>query len=434
MARVMKDSGVEWIGQIPEGWNVKRLKLLLVERKEINNPIKTNFILSLTNSRGVIPYSEKGDVGNKSKDDLTGYKLAYPNDIVLNSMNVIIGSVGLSKYFGAVSPVYYMLYTRNKKDSISFYNYIFQTQEFQNSLRGYGNGILEIRMRIQMSKLNTVLLPTIDSEQQHKIANYLDIKCCKIDEIIEKEKEVIEKLKAYKQSLITEVVTKGLNPDVVMKDSGVEWIGEVPNHWIVGRVKDCTIKIGSGKTPKGGADVYSNEGILFIRSQNVYSTGLKLDEATYISEEIDTTMKGTRVYFGDVLLNITGGSIGRSCIYTNKENHANVNQHVCIIRVNEHCCARYMNYFWISNVGKVSIDIYQSGANREGMNFEQIANTTIPVPNIIEQEQISNYLDEKCSKIERLIKQKEQVIEKLTEYKKSLIYECVTGKIEVRER
>ena len=349
-------------------------------------------------------------------------------------MNVIIGSVGLSKYFGAVSPVYYMLYTRNKKDSISFYNYIFQTQEFQNSLRGYGNGILEIRMRIQMSKLNTVLLPTIDSEQQHKIANYLDIKCCKIDEIIEKEKEVIEKLKAYKQSLITEVVTKGLNPDVVMKDSGVEWIGEVPNHWLVGRVKDCTIKIGSGKTPKGGADVYSDEGVLFIRSQNVYSTGLKLDEATYISEEIDTTMKGTRVYFGDVLLNITGGSIGRSCIYTNKENHANVNQHVCIIRVNEHCCARYMNYFWISNVGKVSIDICQSGANREGMNFEQIANTTIPVPNIIEQEQISNYLDEKCSKIERLIKQKEQVIEKLTEYKKSLIYECVTGKIEVRER
>ena len=160
MARKMKDSGIEWIGEIPEGWEIKRLGAILQERNEVNNPIQTTSILSLTNNRGVIPYSEKGNQGNKAKDDLTGYKIAHIGDIVLNSMNVIIGSVGLSNYYGAVSPVYYMLFPRNNiETNIQYYNYLFQTTAFQQSLRGYGNGILEIRMRIQMQKLKTVLLP-----------------------------------------------------------------------------------------------------------------------------------------------------------------------------------------------------------------------------------------------------------------------------------
>ena len=205
--RTMKDSGIEWIGDIPADWNIKRVKSVLCERNESNNPIQTDEILSLTNDRGVIPYEEKGDVGNKSKEDLTGYKLAYPGDIVLNSMNVFIGSVGLSSYFGCVSPVYYMLYPRNKNDSVSFFNYLFQTKELQTKLHGYGNGIMEIRMRIQMSKLNSVQLPVPPSDVQHKIAAYLDCKCSQIDTIIARQKEVIEKLKAYKLSVITEAVT-----------------------------------------------------------------------------------------------------------------------------------------------------------------------------------------------------------------------------------
>ncbi len=105
-----KNSNIAWIGQIPKHWEIKKLKYVLNERKENNKPIKTDFILSLTNEKGVIPYSEKGAQGNISKDDLSGYKIAYPNDIVLNSMNVVIGSVGLSKYYGAIIPVYYALY------------------------------------------------------------------------------------------------------------------------------------------------------------------------------------------------------------------------------------------------------------------------------------------------------------------------------------
>ncbi len=130
-----KDSGIDWVGKIPASWDVKRLKAPLAERNEKNDPIKTDFILSLTMHQGVIPQSEKTGGGNKPKEDLTAYKLARPNDIVLNSMNVIVGSVGLSKYFGVVSPVYYMLYARDgAKTNIGYNNYIFHSQAFQKNL------------------------------------------------------------------------------------------------------------------------------------------------------------------------------------------------------------------------------------------------------------------------------------------------------------
>ncbi|MDD6636803.1 MAG: restriction endonuclease subunit S, partial [Coriobacteriaceae bacterium] len=180
----MKDSGVEWIGEIPEGWGAERLKTQLEERKESNNPIKTDFILSLTNTRGVIPYSEKGDIGNKAKEDLSSYRLARPGDIVLNSMNVVIGSVGLSRYFGAVSPVYYMLFPRDEQSDVRYFNYIFQMPAFQDSLKGLGNGIMEIRMRIPMSKLNDVKLPIPSTGEQRAIADYLDEKTAEIDSIV----------------------------------------------------------------------------------------------------------------------------------------------------------------------------------------------------------------------------------------------------------
>ena len=206
-----KNSCVDWIGDIPESWKVDRLKNVLKERVEKNEPVKTENILSLTNDRGVIPYSEKGAIGNNSKEDITGYKLAYPNDIVLNSMNVVIGSVGISKYFGAVSPVYYMLYLRNENDSINYYNYLFQTQELQKYLKGFGNGILEIRMRIPMINLNSVKIPIPSSEEQHKIVKFLNEKCKVLDSLIKLQEVEIEKLKEYKSKFILETICKGIN-------------------------------------------------------------------------------------------------------------------------------------------------------------------------------------------------------------------------------
>ena len=399
--RKMKDSGVEWIGEIPEDWKIKRIKAVLNERNEPNNPVKTDFILSLTNDRGVIPYTEKGDVGNKSKDDLTGYKLAYKNDIILNSMNVIIGSVELSAYFGCVSPVYYMLYPRNIEDCVRYYNYLFQTKELQNKLKGYGNGIMEIRMRIQMSKLNTVEFPIAPPEQQHRIAIYLDDKCAKIDAIIAREQAVIEKLKAYKLSVITEAVTKGLNPDVPMKDSGIEWIGEIPAEWECIRAK-YVIKIENGSDPitDGDIPVYGS-GSGSFKTCGEYKVGptvligrkgATLNIPHYITE---------RYWNIDTAFNVTVKTSNFSLLY----------------------------YFY--NAICFDYNFYISATTLPSMTQTNYGNMVLPYPEIQEQQTISDYLDSKCEKIDHAISRKQAVINKLTEYKKSLIYEVVTGKKEV---
>ncbi|MBS5851512.1 MAG: hypothetical protein KIC97_04005 [Firmicutes bacterium] len=145
--REMKDSGIEWIGEIPCNWKLERSQWHLEEVNISNNPIQTNNVLSLTNKLGVVPYEEKGNQGNKSKENVYEYKLAYPNTIVANSMNILIGSVGLCDYFGCVSPVYYV-FRAKKYNNIKFLNYVFQTVGFQRELRKYANGILEIRLRV----------------------------------------------------------------------------------------------------------------------------------------------------------------------------------------------------------------------------------------------------------------------------------------------
>lgn len=432
--REMKDSGVEWIGEIPKDWDTKRIKAVLCERNETNSPVKTNFILSLTNDRGIIPYTEKGDVGNKSKDDLTGYKLAYEGDIVLNSMNVIIGSVALSSYYGCVSPVYYMLYTRNQQDSIKYYNYLFQTKELQNRLKGYGNGIMEIRMRIQMSKLNTVEFPIAPSDIQQRIADYLDRKCYKIDEIIEKESQVIEKLKAYKQSVITEAVTKGVNPDVPMKDSGVEWIGEVPEHWVVSRIaRVANANKYSMVDGPFGSDMkneeYVDEGIPIVQLTNIKSFNHFTNTLKYITEEKHIQLSRHTAYKGDIVI-AKMMPAGRACILSDEFDEYVLAADAIRLAVSDDINKNFVLYS-LNTYCIEECTISSKGTTRVRISLDIARRLKIILPPFSEQQTIADYLDKKCTQIDETIAKKQATIEKLTAYKKSLIYEVVTGKKEV---
>lgn len=425
MCREMKDSGVQWISTIPESWEIKNIKSLLIERKEVNNPIKTDFILSLTKERGVIPYSEKGDVGNKSKEDYTGYKLAYPKDIVLNSMNIIIGSVGISNYFGAVSPVYYMLYPRKEGDYVEYFNYVFQTREFQNNLKGYGNGIMEHRMRIQMNKLNTVLLPYPPVKTQNKIVNYLDKKVSQIDDIISKQKSIIEKYKAYKQSIITETVTKGLNKNVPMKDSGIEWIGEIPSHWSKEKIK-YLVQISRGRfnhRPRNDVRFYNGE-YPFIQTGDVARANKYINtyEQTLNKKGFEVSKefkKGTIVMtiaanIGDIAILNFDSCAPDSIVGFEPIGYSHWN---------------YIYYLFIA--AKPAFFETSIISTQLNLNIELIKELFVVRPPMEEQKQIAEFLDKKCIAIDTAVVKKEQLIEKLESYKKSLIYECVTGKREV---
>lgn len=426
----MKYSGVEWIGEIPEDWDIKRLKAVLCERNESNNPIKTDYILSLTNDRGVIPYDEKGDVGNKSKEDLSGYKLAYLNDIVLNSMNVIIGSVALSKYYGCVSPVYYMLYPRNPMDDVRYYNYIFQTKEFQSKLKGYGNGIMEIRMRIQMSKLNTVELPIPDATTQTRIADFLDDKCGKIDRYIEKQQQIIDKLKEYKQAVITEAVTKGLDPDASMKDSGIEWIGMIPEHWENRKVISILamrVVDGSHESPE-----LFDEGIPYISATAIVNGKIDFSQKRgFISPEYcDICDQRYVPQLDDILMIKLGASTGQVAIVETTDRF-NIWVPLAAIRCNESACPKFVYYAFQSDYFIKQMQLSWTYGTQQTLGVKTIERLRILMPLVEEQKQIADYLTERRKLIDTSIEKYQQIVDKLTEYKKSLIYEAVTGKLEV---
>lgn len=232
----MKDSGFGWLGKVPANWKVERLQWHLYEINVKNSPIRTTNVLSLTNKRGVIPYEEKGAQGNISKENYNEYHLAYKDTIVANSMNILIGSVGYSDYYGCVSPVYYVFKEKENND-LHFFNYIMQTTQFQRELRKYANGILEIRLRVSSDDILKRMIAVPEYSEQKKIAKYLDAQCKKIDEIVVDIQNQIDTLEDYKKSVISEAVTRGLDPDAVMKDSGISYIGYTPSSWNIRRLK-----------------------------------------------------------------------------------------------------------------------------------------------------------------------------------------------------
>jgi len=210
------------------------------------------------------------------------------------------------------------------------------------------------------------------------------------------------------------------------KDSGVEWLGEVPRHWEVKRIKTLAARISSGKTPLGGSEVYVDEGITFLRSQNVYDEGLRVDDVAFISEAVDATMAVSRVVVGDILLNITGASIGRSCVVPDGFSPANVNQHVCVIRATKPSYIPFLGWSLKSAPIKSQIDHAQNGAAREGLNFDQIGRMVSALPPAQEQSQIAAFLDRETAKIDALVAEQRRLMALLKEKRQAVISHAVT--------
>lgn len=430
MARKMKDSGIEWIGEIPEGWTCKRGKQLFVETNE-RSKTGSEELLTVSHLTGVTPRSQK-NVNMFMSESLVDYKVCHPGDLAANTMWMWQGAIGVSRFHGVISPSYNTYRQRTINYISEYLDYLLRIRPLVDTYNAYSTGITLSRLRLYPQSFLSIHFIVPPMDEQQKIATYLDVECSRIDAMLAKTRDSIEEYKKLKQAVITQAVTKGVRGEREMKDSGVEWIGEIPAEWSITKIKSGVTKIGSGKTPSGGAETYTDSGVIFLRSQNVYDCTLNLESPTYISPEVDATMKSTRVLPDDVLLNITGGSIGRCSIVPKTLGLANVNQHVCIIRTNPLIfLPKYMQYFWVSTLGHLAIDLYQTGGNREGMSADAIRNTPIPYAPLNEQKEIADYLDAKCAEIDGLIAKKEQLVKELESYKKSLIYEVVTGKREV---
>ena len=424
-----KDSGVDWIGNIPSDWEVVRNKYLFDVTKNVVGEESDKYqLLSLT-KRGVVLRDIESGKG-KFPESFDTYQTVDKGDLIfcLYDIDETPRTIGISNYSGMITGSYKVVKCNTLTDpKFIYYNYL--SIDDVKGLRPYYTGLRKVVRTETFLNLN-VRVPSLQEQQQ--ISDYLDYKTLKIDKLIEKTEQKIELLKEQRTSLINTTVTKGLDPNVEMKDSGVEWIGKIPSEWNTISLRYYLIRVGSGSTPRGGGDVYSDNGIPFLRSQNVHFDGLHLEGVVFISEEIHQNMNNTIVKHGDVLLNITGGSIGRSCVVDTHE-EMNVNQHVSILRTKESLINFYLNYCLVSSIGQEQVDYNQTGGNREGLSSDNIKNFKFVLPPLQEQQQIVDYINKKTSKIDKLVDIESKRIDLLKEYRQSLISEVVTGKVDVRD-
>lgn len=426
--RATKDSGISWLGEYPSDWELKKIKYCLQERVEKNNPVRTTEILSLTAKQGVIPYDQKEGGGNKPKEDVSAYRLAYPGDIVMNSMNILSGSVGLSQYFGCVSPVYYMLRPWKAIEDVRYYNYIFQTTMFQRSLFGLGNGILikesgngklnTIRMRIPMDKFGGLFIPVAPIDEQKRIADFLDAKCAEINALTANIQTQIDTLEQYKRSVITETVTKGLNPNAEMKDSGVQWIGNMPAHWDVIRGKYILRYIQKPVREDDGVITCFRDGEVTLRS-NRREDGFTMSDKEIGYQGIDV---------GDLVVHGMDGFAGAIGI-SDSRGKASPVLNVLDTKQNK----RYIMYYLRSMAYSDVFLALATGIRVRScdLRWNKLAELSYPVPPLNEQNAIVKHIDSVLSKADAVIADKKAQLATLDEYKKSLIFEYVTGKKEI---
>lgn len=302
-----------------------------------------------------------------------------------------------------------------KKCNADYLYYILQQIDLGNVVQ---TGAVPSVNQSQLESLSVLL--TTDTQEQQKIAEILT----SVDEFIENTQSQIDKLEDLKKATMNELLTKGIG-HTEFKDTE---IGRIPKTWEVRTIGEISKKVGSGVTPRGGSSVYLDKGVKFLRSQNIHFNGLKLDDVAHISIEIHESMSATKLQEMDVLLNITGASIGRCTFVPKGFGEGNVNQHVCIIRTKDVVNSVYLSYWLSSDFGQNQIDRLQAGGNREGLNFQQIRAMTLPVPQASEQHSIVEIL----TSIDKDISNIQSHIDKTGELKESLMQDLLTGKVRVK--
>lgn len=417
--REMKDSGIEWIGQIPKGWELRRAKTLFTQRNSKGNGIEV--LLSPTQKYGVVPQSQlEGVVQVKEDTDLQMFKTVHKGDFVI-SLRSFQGGFEYSLYEGVCSPAYQVFYPTSPICD-TYYRYLFKSQSFISKMNNLTVGIREGK-NIQYVDFANSQIPVPPLAEQERIAVFLDAECAEIDTVLEKTRASIEEYKKLKQAVITQAVTKGIRGDRPMKDSGIEWIGDIPAEWDVVRIKNLFD--------------YRNERN-FKPLEEVNLISLYTDKGVVQHCDLDETTGNKAsnadgyklVYENDIVVNIIlcwMGAIGRSAYF------GVTSPAYDVYSPKQKTNSKFYHYLFRTN--GFSGDCYKVGRGIMAMRWrtysDQFRAIKVVSPPQSEQEEIVEYLDEKCDGIDDLIAKKQQYLTEIENYKKSLIYEYVTGKKEV---
>ena len=401
MSREMRHSGIEWIGEIPKEWKTCYTSSLFHEHKEKNIGLKNTNLLSL--SYGKIKQKDINTNEGLLPQSFETYNVIRKGDIVFRLTDLQNDKrslrTGLCKEDGIITSAYVTLRANAEVDS-AYFHFLFHSYDECKVFYGLGDGVRQGMNWADVRKLS-VLVPPL-SEQQ-KIANYLDKVCGEVDEMIALQEQMIEELKAYKQSVITEAVTKGLNPDVPMKESGIDWIGEVPEHWEVAKLK-YYIKVDSG-------DAITNEQLEVTGLYPVYGGGEIMGYYSSFNTDDEALIVGR---------------VGARCgCVTLTEGKSWATDNALIVKTD--WLLKYVFYL----LQGANLNRLNTSNAQPLITATKIKNVYVPILESDEQQSIASYLDTKCAEIDALIDIKQAKIDELKDYKKSVIYEYVTGKKEV---
>ncbi|MCX2562989.1 restriction endonuclease subunit S [Acetobacter thailandicus] len=417
-----QDVKISWCEELPSHWTTQPIRNLFTESRRKNGAGKNKDYLSLMANRGIIPYSEKGDVGNKMPADLSGCKLVDVDDFVLNSMNFGIGSFGVSSLKGVCSSVYVILKANNPA-SIRYYERIFQHPQFQTFSQSLGNGILAHRCAIGWDELKNSHFPVPPVEEIQAIAAFLDGKCTTIDEAVRIKEEQIRLLAERRQILIQQAVIRGLNPDAPMKDSGIDWIGQIPAHWVARRnfaLFRETKNAGNAGLPVLSVSIHSGVSKEELSEEENIRSIIKIEDRSSYKEVLP----------GDIAYNMMRawqGGIG--AVHT----HGMVSPAYVVARPIVDLVADYFELLYRTPAFIRQMDASSKGITdfRKRLYWDDFRDCLTIVPPKAEQEEIIRYSSDISAKFHHAISLKESQITALREYKTSLINAAVTGKIKV---
>ena len=422
-----KDSGVKWIGEIPGHWGMYKLKYLFKLNKNKNIGNKCNTILSL--SYGKIKIKKDLNEG-LTPESYESYQLLSTGDIVIRSTDLQNDHTslrtGLVKIEGAITSAYIGL--KNLDMSLCdsrFYHYFLHDWDITKAIYNQGKGL---RQSLNWDDIKNMLIPVLDISEQTAIANYLDSTTAKIDEAIAQQQKMIDLLNERKQIIINNAVTKGLNPDAPMKDSGVDWIGEIPEHWEVNKLKNCA-KTNSGSTPRSIAGKENpTSTIRWVRTTDLHNNVVE-DTSEYISEKEMSSASCPWLPVNTVLISMYGGagSFGKVGLLNIE---ATINQALCSINCNSSILPKFM-FYYLQSVHRIWMKYAASSRKDPNLNQEIIRNLDLVIPPLVEQEQIVASIESKLSSLETVIKCSEKQISLLQERKQIIINDVVTGKVKV---
>ena len=428
-----KDSGVEWLGEIPSEWEKIPARAIVSNLMKKNTDNKDDRYLSLMANIGVIRYEDKGDVGNKKPDDLSKCKIVNKGNLIINSMNYSIGSFGMSQYDGICSPVYVVLDINKIVIDSKYALRIFENSGYQKFISSFGNGILAHRAAIGWDEIKGSYMPLPSIHEQQQIANFLDKATAKIDTLIEKQTKQIELLKEKRQAVISHAVTKGINPNVPMKDSGVEWLGEIPEHWKISPLRHLgQLQNGVSK----GSD-YFGSGYPFINYGDIYNNDIIPSQInglaqSSLEDRITYSVKKGDIFFTRTSETIDDIGMASTCLQT-IPNATFSGFTIRFRQFKEVLLASFSRYQFRSGYSQSFFVKEMNLVTRASLGQDLLKRLHTVIPPLEEQQQISNYLDEKTSKIDTLIEKSNKSIELLKEKRIALISAAVTGKIDVRE-